>query len=306
PRRAVIELEPAWSCRLDHAVSSWSSHVWLHGGHAVGQWYALARETGAVLWQRELEAADRIAGIAAGVIVATTAINGRPQLPGEGCHALELATGALLWSKPGRLGRRHAVAPIEVGDREVRCANGDLLDLGTGERVGRAEPRLDDQRFRWRRTEADDLFATMLLGRHRGPAVEVAPGCLLEYLYLPDEGQGHGLQGRNPAGEVTWRFALSSTGYQAGSSHQDHRLVSPYFYYLVGERPPSQPIDPEFPKFYEYVTSERHLLSVDARTGELVQDVALGTWNRCAIEDADRDGVLLSYDQTMLAYHRRL
>lgn len=299
----MIDPEPAWTRQFDSKVSSWSSHVWLHGAHAVGQWYALERETGEVVWRRDFEAADRIAGIAGNVIVATKAINGQPRVPGEGCHALDLATGTSLWSKPGRFRRKRAVAPVEINEREVQCEGGDVLDLRTGERIGSAAPRSDERWFGWRRTEADELFETALVGSHRGPPVAVAPGCLLEYLL--DQPLGHGLQGRDAAGEPTWRFVLSSTPYVAGSAHRERRLVSPWFYYLVGEQPPMRPIDPEFPKYFEYVTSERHLLCIDARTGACVQDVSLGIWNRCAIEDADAQGILLSYDESVLAYHAR-
>ena len=176
--------------------------------------------------------------------------------------------------------------------------DGAVFDARSGELTRRVEAVAKYPGRPWRSTEADALFGTL----SSRESVDVGAGRQLAYAPSGDGPLFHGLRGRARDGTDAWRFDLASTGYHAGSSHYDHRLVSPHFYYLVAEAPLMEPIEPGNDKFVRWVASERHLLTLDVRTGALIQDVPLGVWTQCSIEDADAQGVLLSFDTTVLSY----
>jgi hypothetical protein len=130
-----------------------------------------------------------------------------------------------------------------------------------------------------------------------------APLELIAGIFVTGEPSGGDYIATSDDGRALWRYSPAEAGWHCGPSRDDRFVVPPYIYMLASRTPPTRRIDG---KHFEYVPTQRFWLAIDIRLGEVVQEIDLGVWNGpCGIDDVDEGGVILSFENVVLAYHPR-
>jgi hypothetical protein len=279
-----------------------------------------------------------------GVIVATEVRSDGPWTLYFGCYGIDLETGDMLWVSH-RDGLYGAIVraldhlpgftnelrdtPHEVRAGEVICKSGRVLDLRKG-RLLRRMSRDALPPYRERTDPASQLYNTRpdriittvidkqghwVKGESKpAPPVAVTDGhfvsCSPPTAACAPASCKQGaadivLYGMDSRGMLTWVFRLSETGYHCQTNFYSYRLACPFVYFIVSEAEAYVPIKG---RRVRYNPARWHILTVDARTGKLMQDIILGQCNEqpARLEDIDEGGALFSLDNRRLVYYERI
>jgi len=244
------------------------------------------RVDGSVVWEQSLPSVNYVVGVNDGIILCATIRAGWRS--GSGACALRLNDGKVIWSD--------ALSPVSLKDGTFLCMDGSVRDLPTA-RIVRQQPALGEfAPLEARRSS--DLGLELDLGALRKRSLQLAPG-----VFVTGHTQHSDYSAATREGEAIWRYSLKEAGWHCGRSGVDHFVSPPYIFMLVSASPTLRQIDGSF---FERIPTRRHLLALDIRSGAVVQELDLGVWRRCAINDVDDDGAVLTFEKTHLAYHRRL
>ena len=327
----MLEEEPRWTCAARGPVTQWYGHVILLDEFVLGQWVCIRRDDGTPLWERRFRRANTVAGVQNGVIVASEMPSDGPWTVDFGCYGIGLTTGRLLWvsHRDGLWGRVVRAldyvpgftnelrdAPVRVYPDEVICRSGRVLDIHTGRllrRVTRDEAARREADATPDRRLLDPALRFSTSDAPAPPPVRVTEGCyvsryppsVLRRLIDPQEEEDKTtLYGLTADGAVTWCFRVAQPGYHSGTA--PFRFACPYFYFVVSDAPVTVPVRAKNPRVRRYNPGRWHALTLDARTGAVVQDILLGPCEvRAKIEDIDDKAVLFSLDGRRLVYHAR-
>lgn len=336
----VVERNPIWGFAARKQVYRWYDHARLSHDRVFGQWFALDRSNGRCIWERNFWRPNSITGFTNRVIVATECRSDGPSTAEYGCYGIDASTGALIWTshRNGWWGKLLRILDFIPGnanefrddaegiyDNEVICSSGRVLDADTG-RTLRKQDTLDP-RFYPEVDDAQRLYGLIDMGGAGRQAVPIDNALAVD---VSDEisltrfdplslkelesfgevewgGVDLKLHGLDQTRSIRWRFDLKDTGYHFGTSFYDYRYCRPYVYFVVAEKPLAVPVKPNRSMYMRDQASRRHLLTLDARSGELVQDILLGDDEptTCRIEDVDPQGLLISMDNKTLVYYPR-
>jgi hypothetical protein len=200
--------------------------------------------------------------------------------------------------------------PAHVVGDECICESGRMLDVRTGRTVRRIAPdRVDD--FKQPPSDHERLGETgyrvdapdklrigpdaWLSRRAEGEPAGSVAGQFKLHLFRDD-------------GSLAWRFDIANIGCHAASSRYcpGHGDRPPVMYLTVSEEPHTLP-HPTRPHCGLPNASRHYLITLDLRSGKVVQQIAMGDGKltACRIEDADDTGLLISMDGSRLQYHER-
>ena len=280
----MIDQQPQWTLDRRQGISSWPGRVRLVGSSIISEWYRLNRDDGSLVWERSPPKVNYITGVENGLILGATIQPGWS--PGLGACALTLSDGEVIWSGE--------FSPVSLKGGEFLCMDGTTRDLRTAQIVGRqAPPRESDFVMR---SHSDRLEMKLELCQV-GESIE-----LLQNVLVQGTIQGDYLANTRD-GKPLWEYSPMNKGWFCGPTLLD-RFIAPPFIYLVASRDPQERrIDA---KTIESIPARRFLLTLDLRSGSIVQELDLGIWKGpCGVEDVDPEGVLLRFVSTRLAYYHR-
>ena len=272
----------------------------------VGPWYCLERSTGELLWKRRLFRADKIIGIARGIIVATEKCHQCPPRPQTlGCYGISQADGHLVWTAHangvfGRILRlldylgglnRRRDSPIHVRGGEVYCRSGRILDIHTGRYLRRqtpdAIPLFEPTRKDFQLWFDDDDFKELKFRFGREP-------------WNDHEGLGTDCRARcfkivaeNEHGPV-WTESVRLLNELINDRYFSCRFAPPYLYLLLsGPREPIRKRDRGHA--HERYPTDWSLVTIKLETGRMLQSFPLAgqKLHRCEIHDMDVTGLLV-------------
>lgn len=154
----MISETPQWSVALSE-VGKRLGYNWelaLTDEFVVGPWFCLNRQTGTLVWeknQKQLGRPNKVIGVVDDVIVATeTRDTDGPYIADYGAYGISLRDGSYLWprlkeSKKGWFARLMDFLPGFTNEfratawcitnEGILCDGGELLDLKTGELIGK-------------------------------------------------------------------------------------------------------------------------------------------------------------------------
>jgi hypothetical protein len=307
----MIQEKPAWTYQTDKGLNQWYGNVATYEGRVLGQWFCLDAKTGDVLWEKDMEDPNTITGVSKGIIVATTTQSGGPWTASSGIYGLSLETGDLVWQakpiKPSKglfarlsykLGLvRFTDSPNYVSENQVICTSEAILNIENGNVMhdAQAEPELsvEDSRanslYGGAMINVDDQLQKNITRVKPGERVHMSTEKVVIYGYSGDD-------------ELNWEFNLHSLGYSAFFNYFSYRFHEPYIYFLGKEG------DYYMPEVEGEALERRpapfHLIAVDARSGEVVQDLRLpDEAHEYRIESSNSQGILLSHSNTQLALY---
>ena len=303
----MIASEPKWHYRREAGLTQHYGHVDTYDDAVLGQWFCLDAESGAVRWERDMTCPNAVTDVADGVIVCSEFVIQGPSSYSRGVYGLSLDTGEQVWQADpphptgGTIARFfHRIgllvgsdSPALVEHGMVHCTSGRILSVVDGSELKAhgAKTHKDRERTRVEKFYYDEVIP---LKMHEGRFISAKrPGGAPPN--LTDEGTR--FYGVNSNRVDDWKFSLSEHGYSAHTNYYSHRLVGDFVYVLGKEG-----------EFYEE-TSEKfvvrnreapcHLLTVDALTGETVQDITLPEpAHEYRIESVSSNGLLLSHSNT--------
>ncbi|MCX5655135.1 MAG: hypothetical protein NTY65_10860 [Planctomycetota bacterium] len=336
-----------WTYAADHFLRHSYDPVRLLPQYVLVPWMCMRRSDGTLLWDRRIRRANTIMGIQDGVIVASEVRSDGPWTLHFGCYGIDLETGDMLWASH-RDGLYGAIVraldylpgftnelrdtPHEIRAGEVICKSGRVLDLRTGRLLRRmsrdALPpyrERTDPATQLYNTRPDRIITTVVDKRGcrvKGEAAPVPPVAVADDRFVSccpptsacaPTSRKHGaddivLYGTDSRGMLTWVFQLSETGYHCQTNFYSYRLARPFVYFVVSEAEVYVPINPGKPRYARYNPARWHILTVDARTGKMIQDIILGQCNEqpARLEDVDEGGALFSLDNRRLVYYERI
>lgn len=319
----MLASKARWEATPAQGLTQWYGHVHLLERVVVGQWFAADRTDGALQWEHRHGRANTIRAISEehSVIVATEMRSDGPWTADFGCYAISLETGELLWCNHGRGARNGILRVLDfvpgytnelrdtacaIRDGQCICESGRVLDLNTGESLGQLSTN-----------EVNAIRRERLLARTE-PLYSSGEIDLPEYgLRLSnhtqeiDGGVRHRrgtlqLEATDAEGLSVWTFDIAATKYHIDGNFYSYRLVPPYVYLVVSEdvqwkNHPKRP-HTSLPNATAY-----HMLTLDVRSGELIQDMRIREMpsESARIEDVDDTGLLISVDGKRLLYFDR-
>lgn len=282
----MIQNRPSWTLDRPAGTRAWPDRVRLIGRFLLGQWYCLNRDDGSEVWQRTLPSVNFITGVHDGTILCATIAPGWKS--GVGACGVRLADGEMIWFEP--------LSPVSLDKSEFFCMDGTVRELKTACVVGQ-RPAVDEFAVLYANPNLElSLRLNKIYGK--GP-LELVAG-----IFVTGEVGGVGeYTATSRDGRALWRYSPAEAGWHCGPSRDDRFVAPPYIYMLGSRTPPTRPVDG---KRFEYVPTQRFWLALDIRLGEVVQEFDLGVWNGpCGIDDVDESGVILSFENVVLAYHPR-
>ncbi len=332
----MISEERSWEFTTPRTLVLWYGHVELLENHVVGQWFCLARDSGSCLWDRRFWRINAIQAVADGVIVASETRSDGPGTGNFGCYGIDLETGSLRWVSHrngvcGKLVRmldffpgftnEFRDVPLRVEDRQVFCASGRVLDIQSGRLLRKEKPRREKEEYQYS-SDAHRLYMThnairsLYVITPRADPVEISRNRFISYRHPDDPEEDDGkprpvlgrpLYGFDAEANILWQFRPDSLGFFNEARFFSYRLVSPYVYFVVSDREIYVPVNPEEPNVVRHQPGNWKLLVLDARDGQLVQQVPLtdGPREACRIEDVDENGLLISFEGKTLHYYQR-
>ncbi|QDV56245.1 PQQ-like beta-propeller repeat protein [Rosistilla oblonga] len=316
----MLNETPHWSFYAKRPLTRWFEHVRLLTDKVVGQWFCLDRQTGAVLWERNLRP-DEIVDITDGVIVANERRRHSFSSERYGCYGVLLDTGKLLWTSNSSglwEGLRRLAGwmdcPIYVADQRVYCRSGRVLDVKSGDLLERVTKKCVEKPIL---PESE----TIILGRSKSlddpVRLKVSEGLWLSHKLEAKENVDptdeeffksvwdFHLFLTADDGEVRWKFDLANTGYEIRHCLYEEkcRYSFPFLYLLVCEKRTNK----KEKSVEVYNPSQFHVLTLNVNTGQIIQDIRIFNEPKvqCRIEDIDEGGVLISdSDRKMLFFER--
>lgn len=326
----MLAPQPRWIFEDGRSLTQWYCHVRLLSDRVVGQWFCATRDRGGRVWRRRFLRPNNLVGVdpRTRIIVASEWTAGGPWTGTLGCYGIGLDDGRLRWTsdRDGILGwlvRACDFLPLftnelrdtaqSVRDGEVHCDSGRVLEAATGRLLRRERPAAT---LWWHTEESKRLYNQ--LGRSLPVSGEVPPH---DYHLVPVDDTHRithrpggladprgavkrsgelDLYGVDTSGAVQWRYTPTSTGYHADSTYYGYRYARPWVYFIVAEKPLLVPI-PDKPRYVHEQLSRRHVLTLDARSGRVVQELTLdGEWKSARIEDVDEQAMLISVENRRL------
>ena len=283
----MLQTTSLWSLDRPKDESAWPDRLRLHGDLVLGQWYALDRRDGSVVWERAVRGVNYITGIHDETIVCARVEHGWTS--GVGARALHLKTGEMLWSM--------GIRPLQVRGGEIVCMDGTVRDIVSAAILRRGAP---PPRFFGADME-ESLSHALTMTHSAAPALPLAPGLFVAHRSPAGERRGSdALCGFDGEGSVLWWFSPEEHGWHCAVTRVDRHVVPPYVYLVASAKPPYVHVG--FDRI-RMVAAKRYLLVFDARVGRVVQQLSLGTWQgHVHLEDADPRGVLLSFMDRHISY----
>ncbi len=241
-----------------------------------------------------------------------------PWTAGFGCYGLSLNSGELVWSSHGTgiAGKLSRIldfipgltnelrdSPSLVADGKVFCSSGRVLNVLTGEAIGRISAD-EVQRMKPEPSDARRLYDS-------SPGDEQSSVCVGDlWLSHASEGKQRGqwsLVAKTRDQSVAWRFDIKQTGYHIDGNFYSYRLAAPHLYLVLSEEAKYKP-HPTRRNTIVPNPTRWHLMCLDLRTGQIVQQVSLGDelLDECRIEDLDEHGLLIGKSSRELVYFRRI
>ncbi|MCL4691301.1 MAG: hypothetical protein KJ060_02160 [Candidatus Hydrogenedentes bacterium] len=311
---------PRWTASPKHGLTQWYGHVHLLRDLVVGQWFATRRTDGTLVWEQRHPRANTVRDIseANGVILATETRSDGPWTADFGCYAISLETGELLWCNHGRGAGGGLLRILDfvpgftnefrdtacaIRDGQCLCESGRLLDLHSGEPLGQLS-----------RKEVEVIRQERMLARaeplyHSGEVDLPDLGLRVSnHTRVVDGGvrRQRGtlrLETFDENGASRWNFDIAATKYHIDGNFYSYRLISPYIYLVVSEAA-QRKVHPKRPHTSLPNASPYHILVLDIRSGELVQDTRIqnAPCETARIEDVDDAGLLIGVDGKTLFY----
>lgn len=316
----MLNPQPAWTFASKRPLTQWYGHVHLLPDVAVGQWFCVDRDSGELKWQRRYFRPTTIVGFDSDVIVASEMRSDGPWTASFGCYGISLADGRLLWTSHragiwGRLVRwldfipgftndlRDAAAHVAAG--KVYCDSGRVLDVTTGRLLDRIDPG-SAERPQAKPSVGSQFYRSGTEPTH--PAIQVAPDLFLRHAQETEGWQRGNLQiaAETQSGNRLWTFSIDQLGRHSTSNYYSYRLAPPYLYLIVSDEPNLKP-HPTKRHYVEHNPTLWHVVTLDIRSGRIVQDFSLGKEksHECRIEDVDDRGLLISDAERRLSYFAR-
>ncbi len=296
-----MDLRLRWSHSRPEGLTVGYGHVGLHGSKVLGQWFALDKETGALLWERGAVGFNHVSGVCDGVIIASELRSGGPWTASFGIFALSIANGELLWAD--RTAVRHEGwmkifdwlpfvaknrldSPQKVADGLVWTEMGRCLDVHSGKALDAALPDPPEDVP----SLAHQLYfdGELALGE-----LTLKPG---------GYGDGFHIEALDGGGQRRWASLAEQEQGFVRSHYLSYRSHKGKLFVVVGDGPEHVPIDPQEPSFVKQNAVNHHMIIIDAVTGQRwrvdlsPEDAAEG----CRIEDIQDDMVLISRGGTLL------
>ncbi|MEX1028132.1 MAG: hypothetical protein WD049_09035 [Candidatus Paceibacterota bacterium] len=110
---------------------------------------------------------------------------------------------------------------------------------------------------------------------------------------------------------MTTDFPFAETGRvclfgRPEAARYSYRLAVPYLYLVLSDERPFKP-HPTKKHYVEPNPTRWHLLTIDVRTGDILQDFPLGSGKlaECRIEDVDEQGLLIGKSSQELLYYAK-
>lgn len=317
----MISPAAAWTFTARHPLVQWYGHVQLLPDRVLGQWVCVERSAGKPLWEKRYHRPNTVVGVSEGVIIASEMRSDGPWTLDFGCYAISLETGDLLWVSHGSglWGRVLRCldylpgftndlrdSPMSVEGPECICGSGRVLDVRTGQQIRQLTQEQLKSRNEAQKKERPKSDAQVL---YEGGKVPVSSGAWLTHTEEPGVMNARGLRLRllNEDDTIRWSFDLDTTGYQISHCNfYAYRYARPYVYIVASEEPSMKPHPTLEHHVLENPTLFR-LLTLDTSSGELVQDIPLGSqrYSECRIEDIDEHGLLVAADHRSLWYFTR-
>ena len=317
----MVHETPVWRYQVEHSLSLGYGHVHLLPDHVLGQWFCVQRQSGRMLWDRQVVEADSVIGVSEGVIIATEMRMSGPATYSFGVFAISLETGELLWTShyAGRGGRALLKAAASwvgidfsdcaTGVRGSECitAAGRVLDLHTGKELRLEAPSAGEK---WPSLWTLKSPASELYRRH---PVECGSGRVLRHgLPGAPKKEGVGPDGSfnlflsDAQGRPLWSFDMAATGHRIGGNYFSYRFSDGFVYMVVSDRPQTVPIDPRKPLIVKRNPAHYFLWVLDVETGKICQKVQISEeeTTRCNLEDLDDRSVLVSCEKAALLFNR--
>jgi hypothetical protein len=322
----MIEENPAWEYR--NRLSELYGHVDTFEGRVVGTWFCLDATNGEVIWEKPNRFANSIRGCSRGIIAATKSKVGMG-LSNHGAFGMSLKTGDLVWRYPqrgaiggffreiGLLNEKDAAK--FVSENQVHCASGRLIDINVGLLLPKTtvkEPELT----RPHDVESGELYyeGVISVNKALGQILSSRPGGVgrppevtAEWLKGSDETveeypsgmRGHTLYGLSDDDPQGWKFDSRELGYSTDTNYFAYRYHRPYVYLIAKEGEYYKPEEEGKP--LENRKAACRILVLDARKGEIVQDILLPEpAHEFRIESIDNSGILVSHSNAYLALYR--
>lgn len=314
----MIAENPQWSFRVRHNLTKWYGHVQLTPTRAVGQWFAIDRQTGQCLWEKRFWRANNVVQLVGGIILADETRSDGPWTMGFGCYAIEESSGKLLWQWHGRgvwghlvraldwvPGFTNELRPTVIGVRGSECivSSGWVLDLQTGRPLRKERDFEPWKKPPWPQTPAEILYAKK--------AMEIAPGLTLAtYSPKKDASRPSRPEGAldvrltGADGATVWQWGPYQLGLHGKTNYYGWRLLGSRILFICGEEPEHLP-HPTKKHYAVNNPTAYHLVVIDTFTGGLIQRLPVtdGKVRECRIEDVDEHGVLISEDGKRLSYY---
>ncbi len=311
--------KPLWIYSNKVPLTQWYGHVHLLSENVVGQWFALKRPTGELLWQRRFLRANSICGFDSGVVVASETRSDGPWTCEFGCYGISIENGRLLWTSH-REGLFGAIvrgldfiplftnelrdSPHHVHDGKVFCYSGRVLDVLNGKLVER-QSRVSITSF-----STPDSIAYKFYNSKEDEKLEVTIGqqeMRLSHLRakMPFPSNQQNFFADNKFGQRLWSFTLNDNRRHIDGNFFSYRLVPPYLYLIVSNERRYKPTGKANMVMPNPTTWQ--LLTLDLHNGKIVQDISLGPNKQaeCRIEDLDDTGILISRSGLELMYFQR-
>ncbi len=316
----MITNSPTWSCTAKYSLTKWYGQVALLDDLVLGQWICIQRSNGHILWERGFWRPNAVVGVTDDVIVATETRSDGPWTCDFGCYGISLRTGELIWVSHrnglwGKIVRLFDYIPAftnelrdratSVQDGVVFCESGRVLDVRTGAFLRRVPKAGLPSGVHWGfHKTLDPALRFPKSTEEPPPPAHVNDDCYVTRFPPPnlhrkivplDEGQNASLYGTTADGSLKWHFRVSQFGYHNSSSPLT--FMPPFLYLVVSDSPVTVPIHPDKPYIVRPNPGNWHALTVDARTGSVVQDLLLGRCkDQARIQDVDDSGILFSLD----------
>lgn len=275
---------PAWTIDRPADPELWPGGVQLYERYVVGEWYCLDRTDGSTVWEQpSLPAVNYIAGIHDGILLCVRLKPGRR--PGRGACALRLADGQILWSSH--------LTPISLDGSQFLCIDGTVCDLRSGAVCKKVSP--PKTLACWGRYE--DSFSWSAGASDPGQPGDVSP---CDVTVIDESLFGGNMRGVGKDGVVLWRFSPTENGWFCGKPRHAGHARQPYIYWVATKELPYRQVTE---KMIEYIPCTNYLLTLDARTGRLAQEIDLGVWSGPAdFGGVDERGAVICFERTHIVY----
>jgi len=312
-----------WEIMLHRSLKESSDSVRIHGDKIIGRWFCLHSDTGEYIWKKGFFRPNYIVDISNGIIIATEQSKNRM----IGCYGISVETGILVWSsrRSGLFGRSGIFgiffrlldylpfvttdlrdAPIKVCGNEVICANGNVLDIHTGELVKQIED-IEDIEDTSMNKFYDAFYDGKLCPINKAQSLIVSTEPLEN---IADNKQYYNryelkLYQFNSNLERLWEFNIKDHGYNSIS----YKIRIPFLYILATKEPIYREAKSKKTKaanVLERSPVNYYLLSVNLYSGVISQEMPLkaNKVEYCKLEEVSNKGAVINFSNESLRYYQ--